>query len=222
MVEQHGLLEEAAWLRQRYVDEGLSARQVGALAGGVSEATVLRALRRHALGPRPQGTRVLPARSRQLLGDAAWLRDCRERGLTLQAIAALAGVTVPTLHAALQRHGLDLTPLVKQRAQHAQLQDAEWCRQRYELDRLSVKEIARLVGASPSTVLLALDRHQIPRRATGKRPQPYSRHPDLHDVEWLTAKFVHEGMTAQAIADLAGCHRSTVKTALRRAGITRS
>lgn len=114
-------LNDANWLGSQYVDQGRTMKQIADLAG-VSETTVLRALKRHGVEPRPRGGRVRqsaaalrqpetpaprcprPSKHPQL-EDRGWLSGRYEQeGLTVREIAAELRASPASVHKALSNH----------------------------------------------------------------------------------------------------------------------
>jgi transposase-like protein len=159
-------LDDAVWLRARYVHAGMSMQAIGSEVGAAPE-TVSRALRRHGIelrrASRPPGPRVVL--------DAEWLRRRYEVDRApVATIAAEAKVTARTIDRAVQRLGFSRTSMVRApRRPHPHADrpggiDSKWLRKRYVDDRLTIATIAREVGVSTTTVHRALVVHGITRR----------------------------------------------------------
>jgi transposase-like protein len=157
-------LDDADWLRRRYVDAGMSMRAIAEEVGAAS-ATVSRALRRHSIKqqPRPVAPRV------QL--DADWLQRWYEVDRApVKAIAAEAGVTPEAIVRAVGRLGLQRSSVVmppRRPHPHADKPggiDPARLRKQYVDEGLTIAKIAKEVGVSTTTVHRALAAHGIRRR----------------------------------------------------------
>jgi hypothetical protein len=96
-------LHDPAWLRRRYLDDGLPARQLSADIGG-STGSVLRALRRHNIPTRG-------AQRHPQLADPAWLtRRYITDSATIADLAADIGCSPSAVRKALARASLSLRP----------------------------------------------------------------------------------------------------------------
>lgn len=104
------LLRDPHWLRESYVDKGMTLAQVGDLAGA-SPAGVLYALRRASIATRHRGNPG-GVSSHSNLNDPAWLRELyHDNGMSLAEIANMAGVpndNKTTVRRALIRHGIPI------------------------------------------------------------------------------------------------------------------
>jgi len=57
-----------------------------------------------------------------------------------------------------------------------------------------------------------------PPQTTGQSPRR-SRFPELYDSEWLKERYCVELLAPTEIAEILGCHETSVHNALRRAGV---
>jgi hypothetical protein len=156
-------LHDGSWLRQRYVDVGLSSGRIAADIG-CSTGSVLRALEAAGVPRRREVADTTPLR------DERWLRArYHDDGMSSIAIAAELGCAPQTVLNALarmqvpirRRHGADTAPLW----------NTDWLRTRYVDDGLTAAAIAAEVGCAPQTVANALARSGIPTRIpTRSRP----------------------------------------------------
>ena len=107
----------------------------------------------------------------------------------------------------------------KKSYKYPQLNDKEWLYQKYIVEKISAREISRIVGAKSSqTVEQALERSTIkierirPPRVVGK-----SFYEKLNDYEWMYQTYVIEGKSTIDIAKLSGAKScATVKQSLER------
>lgn len=97
------------------------------------------------------------------------------------------------------------------------LNDPAWLREKYIDRELTGGAIAKALGCSHDSVYAALMRHDIPRRARGRRRITSGpKFPELHDKVWLHEQVVTAGKTTAEIAETVGCSRQAVQQALRR------
>jgi IS30 family transposase len=107
----------AGWLREQYMDKGLSTTKIGSICG-VAARTISTWLKRHDIPARPSlaAASKLPIEEHPLYKggkhtDADWLREkyLSER-LSIQAIADEAGSSTTTVHRWLKRHNIPRRP----------------------------------------------------------------------------------------------------------------
>jgi transposase len=171
------------------------------------------------------------------LNDAEWLREMYERQhRTHDEIAAMVGVTKPTVIAAMRRHGIAGRTAAESRRlrgsrsgyakRHAELSDEAWLRQRYETDLGTVTEMAAELGCSAATILDALKAFGIPTRTPaetrtlrGMASGPASAFPQLADRAWLAEQYHGLGKPITRIAEELGCSHALVLKAMRRHGL---
>lgn len=99
-------LRDEKWLREEYVKEGRSMREI-ADELGVGGSTVGFWLDEHGLPTRPRLRREVDGR----LDDPDWLRERYHReGLTQEEIAEEAGCSIMTVSNRLDEHGIEARP----------------------------------------------------------------------------------------------------------------
>lgn len=103
--------------------------------------------------------------------------------------------------------------------------DETWLKEKYELEKLSCKQIGDLIGCSKDGVRVALLRYQIPLRTSkesnhlifdkdGGKSKLYD---SLNDEKWLRQKYEIEGLSTKEIATLIGAKTpNSVRQALIR------
>lgn len=102
----------------------------------------------------------------------------------------------------------------------ASVYNAEWLKEQYMHQRLSIAKIAEQVGCSFETIRRALIKANIPRRTdTEKNIGRNRRYPELHNEEWLREKYIGENLSQGQIERLLGCSGGNVGIALRSFGI---
>lgn len=127
---------------------------------------------------------------------------------------------------------------------YPELSDKNWVYQKYWIEELSSLKIAKLLGCTTRTVLLALKRHKIPLRTLSEahadvsnenNPMWKKQHTDvtkkkiseqtlkntkkfplLTNREWLEGKYWKDELIYKQIADIIGCHQDDVCRAFKR------
>lgn len=104
---------------------------------------------------------------------------------------------------------------------YPQLYNKKWLYQKYVIENLSQKHIAKLVGApSSSSVQWALKKSGIPIRKWTKKELKCYKHGQLDDKVWLKTKYETEGLSTNEIARLVGAKSAnSVRQALLRHGL---
>lgn len=163
-VRSHPRLDDRDWLLREYVQKSRSSRDMASELG-VTTATVLNALRAAEV---PRRRRGRPSKLDDL--DIAWLREqyvVRHRSAADigRELSVSEDAVLERMHAA----GLRLRPRGGKRPRSTalprELNDAEWLRERYSRDELSIRQIAGRLGVSSRAVWNALVRANVPRRA---------------------------------------------------------
>ena len=197
---RNSLLADPSWLRQRHVDQRLSAWAIG------EELAVPTAEVRATL----EGFGIeRPPAHQELTADA--LQTAFAGGETVTSIARNVGIDRATVRNALQRHRIE-NPHADRYRRKAELDDAEWVRARYIGARMSIHAIADELGAADNTVARALKRHGVPAR---RRADQGTR----IDQEWLRSRYVDDRLTLAEIARLSGTSRGTVHRAVVAHGL---
>ncbi|HUV19662.1 MAG TPA: hypothetical protein VMW33_14365 [Ilumatobacteraceae bacterium] len=157
---------DRAWLEQVYSVDRLPVAQIAQLAG-VGVVTINRRRAEYGIPIRP---RLSPAtgRARPRLNsdrpggiDPGWLRvEYIQRHRTIREIAELAGVSVTTMHRAINVHGLTRSSVRRSRSA---LNDATWLRVRYIDEHATAGDIANELDVPMSTVRTALRRQGVRR-----------------------------------------------------------
>lgn len=221
-------LNDEAWLRARYEDEGLTRKQVGELLG-CSATAVLTAMRRHGIKSRSAGR----AKIFQELESRDWLVDHYvERFKTSDQIADELGCSSALVLAALRKHGIKT-----RQGRYAQLQDtatlkledAGWLREHHVDKQMSATEMGKIIGCTNTTVRNALLRHGIPVRGKAEttriRSERMMNNPlaarRLRDGDWLRMMYAERQVSTTQIAKLLGISEKAVNGALVREGIPR-
>ena len=124
---------------------------------------------------------------------------------------------------------------VVQGSKYPLLNDREWLYWKYFVERLTVPEIAEIVGCNKNTVEHHIKRHNIPKRKRIRRKEhnqkisesnistkkEQTKYPELYDKEWLIEKYYGENLTAKEVGEIVGCCDGNVLRALRNFRIPR-
>lgn len=101
----------------------------------------------------------------------------------------------------------------------ARLGDKAWLYQKYVMESLSARNIAKKICCNKSSVLRALKRQSIQKRKSTMAYTDESMFLELNDKSWLNKKYHVENMSARKIAKEIGCTKPTVLAALKRNNI---
>ena len=189
---------DADWLRAR-VEGGATAREIAAEAG-CHPRTVRNWLHRYKI--------QLPRERRNQQVTAAVLADYRA-GVKMAEIAAGHRVSTDWIAARVRAYGVTRdVPVTRtvRRYRFPQLEDGAWLRAR--LEEAGIRQVARDVGTSPSTVRAAIRRHGIDR--------PPWRATPLERAQWEPDPVVRYELAAQIAAD-AKATRNAAQRTLRAA-----
>jgi hypothetical protein len=132
-----------------------------------------------------------------LLNDKEWLHQKYEiEKLTAKQISSIVGSSKWTVFNQLNKFGIATSPKSRK---YPLLDDDNWLRQKYEVDKLSTEQIGELVGgANAGQVVTHLHRLQI------NTPRLCKKYPLLNDAQWLKSKYEDEKFSINAIAALVG------------------
>ncbi|MEA1998134.1 MAG: NUMOD3 domain-containing DNA-binding protein [Euryarchaeota archaeon] len=154
-------LMDKEWLEERYIEERLSATEIGNILGCCNTA-VLGALERFEIPRRNQVEahakyeKVLDKESLESL-YIIQKKSAREVGECLDC-------STSSVFGALNRYGLPIRPLseaIKRDSKYAELNDKEWLYQKYWIEKLSSSEVAGIVGCDQMSVRNYLAKHGI-------------------------------------------------------------
>ena len=165
-MEQRPQLNDKQWLAQEYEANKRELNNIAAEIGCTTQAV------RYALSKFEIVVRAAKKKYPKLY-DPAWMRKCYEvEKKSTSDIAQEIGCDSTTILKALKRLGIKrresgesikiLNDKKTDKSVYKELNDSEWLRKRYEVDGLSTKQIAALVGTkTPNSVRQALLRHGI-------------------------------------------------------------
>jgi len=152
------------WLREQYVERGLSGREVAEQIG-CAHGTIYRWLDTHGIETRSQSIE----RTDKRLKNAEWLRaEYKDKGRDAESISEQLDCGVRTVYKWLNRLDILTASKMPERSR-SRIEDGDWLRAAYkEKGRTSV-DIADELGCSHPTVLKWLDNHGIEARTSGFR-----------------------------------------------------
>jgi transposase-like protein len=204
-------LNDPQWLTHVY--ETATIQQVASRLG-VSNTTVLRALKAHGIERRSRNVRLDPIQH-PLLADRDWLASQYTHS-TAAGIARTIGIDADTVMRALRLHQIRLhTPAETQgMSRRPELDNADWLRQNYVTR--SIASIARQLDVSESAVHTAMIRLGVERRPRGET-QAMNRPPILDDRDALAAA-LQTASVSDIAADL-GVAVPTVQVAMKQHGV---
>lgn len=207
------LAPTAEVLRRLYVDQHLSLAEVGERLG-CSPSWVSKLLARHGIASRRGGGRRL----RDGTIDVELVRRRYEvDGRTIAEIAHELATTPDKVATRLRHAGVALRPARPRAGRLPRLPRAKLVAA-YVKQRLTVDQIARARGCSPTHVRNELRRHGIRRKRT-PGPLPAGWTPLTPAV--LRRLYLDEALTVAEVASRVGGSAARVLAALRRAGIPR-
>jgi predicted transcriptional regulator len=146
-------LSDKAWLEQKFIQEKMSATGIGKLLN-CSQTTVLNSLKKYDIDTqRPENP---------LLYDKEWLEEqyiTKQR--TYEDIGNEIGVTKYGVYHAMQRFDIKAR---NHTSAYSQLNDKEWLQQKYVDEKMSITDIANLVGCKPGAIHSSLTHMGIKTR----------------------------------------------------------
>lgn len=170
MVEERPYHDEE-WLRQKYVEEGLSDREIGEKFGVTSRA-ILKWRRKFGIDPRKR------------YKDEEWMqKKYVEEGLNDEEISELCGVHRKTVAAS--RRSLGIEPRYNQ-AGEVKYEDEDFLREKYHHEGATQAEIAELCGCSRITIIEKFKKFGIDARDGNSKTAP-SMHTNHNGYERFSA-----------------------------------
>jgi transposase/transposase-like protein len=198
--QRPALLDDASWLRARYVDDGATFAEIARDVGSISR-TVKAALVRQNITIRPPRVRLDPAmvRHRFVVEDA-----------TMAEIAAEAGVSVERVRTVLRQQGIGPKPRGQAKLEQ---RGVDWLHHEVVVRGRTQHTIATEAGVHTNAVAAAIKAHHLRRRPRRRGNAA------LGDAGWLSGRYLDDGATAADIAAETGVSISRVRRALARHGI---
>ena len=96
--------------------------------------------------------------------------------------------------------------------------NADWLREKYHAERMTLREIADLCGVTGTTIGEWMDRHGIERRDVREAQRPDGKHTDR---EWLAKQYHGKGRSLSDIADECDVNAVTIMNWMDRHDIPR-
>jgi transposase len=99
--------------------------------------------------------------------------------------------------------------------------DKDWLLTEYKHKCRGATDIAEECNVATSTIYTWLEKNGIETRSIKQaNKERFGTTKSKHnDVEWLAKKYLDEGMTASAISDICGVHKSTIIDSIERSNI---
>jgi len=104
-------------------------------------------------------------------------------------------------------------------------QNKGWLERRYIEERLSLSQIARLVGRTPFTILYWINRHELDKRDRIEGIRNFHKQNQIKklelykDANWLREMYVEKRLSTCVIARMAGVNQGVVSRYLKEQGI---
>ena len=96
--------------------------------------------------------------------------------------------------------------------------DADWLREKYHAERMTLREIADLCGVTGTTIGEWMDRHGIERRDVREAQRPEGKHTDR---EWLAEQYHGKGRSLKDMAQECDVNAVTIMNWMDRHEIPR-
>lgn len=167
------------------------------------------------------------------LQNPSWLKAQFDAGKSASQVARDLGCSPASVFRAAKIHNIKtpdhdamVTKSHRERRLETwpELEDPDWFRQKHDVERLSLKAIAALLGCSTRPVSEARDRHKLAAHSVGhrkvRRLQGRSI-PQLDDPVWVRQELQEKGRPLDEVAAELNCSMATVGRAARRHGIER-
>jgi len=218
-------LENEGWLRQRYIDDGMSVGDI-AKELGFSISPVRRSMKKHGIEFRETSEanrlRFTPYGSK--LRDKEWMRRKYEDEYWSTVDIANATETYPkTAQGWLEHHGIPIRPfkqstsLAKMESPVPELYDREYLREEYVEKGKNTPEIGANLGVDSSAVQRWLRNHGIELRTSAESLADGNLTP-LTDSDWVKQEYVVRERTIYDIGDELGVAPGTVSGYVERHG----
>ncbi len=208
-------LHNKEWLREQYVDEHRSTRDI-AEELDMSRTAVSSWLDRHNIEKRGSpGSGNQPIEELQ---NEEWLRErYADQEQSTYDIADQLGVARTTVCAWMRRHGIEFRSPSQRVAEGdtSPLANEEWLREQYVIRERSMYEIADNLGLTYSTIRSYLIEYEIERRSSSEAGSDGNVKP-LHNSDWLREQYEHKQKSTYDIAEELDISRNTVSSWLHR------
>jgi predicted transcriptional regulator len=218
-------LKDEGWLRQRYVEEGVSVPEIAGELG-LSRTPVRRFMKYHGIEFREtseaNSLRHTPMSSK--LRDREWMRkQYEDEYWSTVDIADATDTTPATAQRWLEEHDITIRPflestsLAKTESAVPELYDEEYMRREYIEKEKNTPEIADDLGVSTTPVRNWLRHHGIELRTSAESMADGNLTP-LTDSDWVKQEYVVRERTIYDIGDELGVAPTTVSRYIERHG----
>jgi len=160
--------------------------------------------------------------------DLEWIKEkYLDEKLSTCKIAKLKHVSASVIESRLTRAGIKLrnsskaASLRRKKSKYPKLNDSNFLRQKYNIEKKSSNEIAKEVGCYGSVVLRALKKHGIKIRDTSQaakiiqEQRPKLTDPKLKDKSFLYNNYIVDKKCIREIAEKIGTYPNAVSQALK-------
>jgi transposase len=210
-------LEDESWLRQRYLDDGMSVPQI-AEELGLSVRPVRRFMEEYGMEFRgtSEANRLRHTPKGSKLRDREWMKQkYKDEYWSTVDIADATETTAATAQRWLEYHGITIRPFVestslaKTESVVPELYDEEYLRQEYIKKGKNTPEIADDLGVSTAPVRNWIRHHGIELRTSAESLADGNLTP-LMDSDWVKQEYVIRERTIYDIGDELGVAPGTV------------
>lgn len=152
-----------------------------------------------------------------MLDDEAWLEEKYVKdNLSSTSIAKLCGVTHHTITARLKKFNIPIkTPGQKMAFDDPRLYDLQWMTKHYVSQKLSSRQIAKIVGCSPKTASSAISKLGLTRSIS----ESIKIQDERLSFDYLYHHYIELKKPCSQIAKEIGCGKSTIRVRLCEHGI---
>jgi predicted DNA-binding protein YlxM (UPF0122 family) len=218
------LYDDADWLERKYWDEGLTQREIGELAG-VTKGIISKFMRKHEIETR-SSAESRHFREEKPHDSREWLvRRYVDDRMTLSEIADEAGVTTGTVYNRFQDFDIETRGRHEKRVseEFENLNNEEWLRQKYEVEKLGMGTIANEANSSRTAVRRRLKKFNIDIRTVSQAniAANTDQSSPLRNPEWLHDRYNAQRLSTPEIADELDVTPAKVGIWMERHGIKR-
>lgn len=154
---QYDELNDAEWLREKYVEENLSTSEIADIVE-CGTMTVNNHLARHGI----ERDRSIKNVKNERVTDEEWLREqyVEEQRSAADIADELGYGSSKHVVKWLKRHGIEVRS-GGETVWYPELNDEEYLREKYTEERMTLSELAEEIGCSPKAVHDALQKHEV-------------------------------------------------------------
>jgi transposase/5-methylcytosine-specific restriction endonuclease McrA len=194
-------VDDEQWLRQRYMDEQKSLREIADICD-CSDAVIYRRLNEYNISTRNRNPEVDGR-----LDDESWLREQYvEKRKSSGEIGDACDCAGSTVLERLHEYGIPTRP--RTGLPEDERNSEQWLRQKYVDENKTLEQIADISNCSQSAVGRRLKRHGIV--ASNKAPDDR-----LDNESWLREQYIEKRKSSVEMSDVCDCSPLTVRRRLR-------